>query len=106
MNSSVKYGQELGPNLIKISKKLIQNQNLLMLLENTDLDPLNKDKHPNKIDGLDLLNKLIRVVPLLTTDEQNTKSKIVILFYRGDISSSNSDNENINLTIIVYSPFD
>ena len=106
MNSSVKYGQELGPNLIKISKKLIQNQNLLMLLENTDLDPLNKDKHPNEIDGLDLLNKLIRVVPLLTTDEQNTKSKIVILFYRGDVSSSNSDNENISLTIIVYSPFE
>ena len=43
MESTVKYGQEIGPNLIKIAKKLLQNENLLMLLENTDLDPLNKD---------------------------------------------------------------
>jgi hypothetical protein len=43
MESIVKYGQEIGPNLIKIAKKLLQNENLLMLLENTDLDPLNKD---------------------------------------------------------------
>jgi hypothetical protein len=45
--STVKYGQEHGKNLIKIAKKLLSNQNLLMLLENTDLDPLNKNKHPN-----------------------------------------------------------
>jgi hypothetical protein len=51
-----------------------------MLLENTDLDPLNKTKHPNTINGLDLLNKLVRVVPLLTPEEQNTKSKIVVIF--------------------------
>ena len=46
MDSTVKYGQELGPNLIKIGKKLIQDQELLMLLLNTDLDPLNKETHP------------------------------------------------------------
>jgi hypothetical protein len=40
-----------------------------MLLENTDLDPLNKDKHPEPVDGLKLLNNLIRVVPLVTSEE-------------------------------------
>jgi hypothetical protein len=40
-----------------------------MLLDNTDLDPLNKEKHPNEIDGLKLLNKLILFVPLLNADE-------------------------------------
>ena len=38
--SQVKYGQELGPNLLKVAKKLTQNKELAMLLENTDLDPL------------------------------------------------------------------
>ena len=104
MNSQVKYGQELGINLIKIAKKLIQNQELLMLLENTDLDPLNKDKHPNKIDGRQLLNKLITVVPLVLSTEQTTKTKIVILFYESDIGV-NSDNESISLQIHIYCPF-
>ena len=105
MDSVVKYGQEIGPNLIKISKKLIQNQELLMLLENTDLDPLNKTTHPDIIDGKRLLNKLIKFVPLLTPEEQTTKSKIVLMFNNGTISSLNSDNENLNLNIIVFCPF-
>lgn len=103
--SKVKYGQELGPNLLKVAKKLTQNENLAMLLDNTDLDPLNKQKHPQKINGIDLLNKLILVVPLITAEEQNTKSKVVILFSGGTVSMQNSDNENITLTIAVYCPF-
>ena len=91
--SQVKYGQELGPNLLKVAKKLTQNKELAMLLENTDLDPLNKEKHPEEVDGLKLLNKLIRIVPL-----------VVILFSGGNITS-NSDNENIELTIAIYCPF-
>lgn len=102
--SKVKYGQELGLNLLKVAKKLTQNEDLAMLLENTDLDPLNRDKHPEPVDGLKLLNNLIRVVPLVTSEEQNTKSKVVVLFSEGDITT-NSDNENIELTIAIYCPF-
>ena len=102
--SKVKYGQELGLNLLKVAKKLTQNENLAMLLENTDLDPLNRDKHPEPVDGLKLLNNLIRVVPLVTSEEQNTKSKVVVLFSGGNITT-NSDNENIELTIAIYCPF-
>lgn len=102
--SKVKYGQELGLNLLKVAKKLTQNEDLAMLLENTDLDPLNRDKHPEPVDGLKLLNNLIRVVPLVTSEEQNTKSKVVVLFSGGNITT-NSDNENIELTIAIYCPF-
>lgn len=105
MDSTVKYGQEIGPNLIRIGKKLIQNQDLLMLLENTDLDPINKDKHPEDIDGKSFLNRLIRFIPLLTPEEQTTKSKLVLMFNNGTVSSTNSDNENLNLNIIVFCPF-
>ena len=102
--SKVKYGQELGLNLLKVAKKLTQNEDLAMLLENTDLDPLNRDKHPEPVDGLKLLNNLIRVVPLVTSEEQNTKSKVVVLFSGGNVTT-NSDNENIELTIAIYCPF-
>lgn len=106
MESVVKYGQEIGPNLIKIAKKLLQNENLLMLLENTDLDPLNKDQHPESPNPAEIFNKLIRVVPLITPDEQNTKSKIILLFTGGNVGGDNYDNENLSLDIYVYCPFE
>ena len=105
MESKVKYGQEIGINLIKIAKKLLDNQDLCKLLVNTDLDPLNEEKHPNNIDGISLLHKNIRVIPLLTAEEQTTQSKIVLLFDEGEISYNNSDNENLSLIVNIYCPF-
>ena len=105
MESKVKYGQEIGVNLIKIAKKLLDNQDLCKLLVNTDLDPLNPNTHPNNIDGISLLHKNIRVVPLVTADDQTTESKIVLLFDEGEVNPSNSDNENLSLLINIYCPF-
>lgn len=105
MESKVKYGQEIGINLIKIAKKLLDNQDLCKLLVNTDLDPLNPNTHPNNIDGISLLHKNIRVVPLVTAEDQTTESKIVLLFDEGEVNHSNSDNENLSLLINIYCPF-
>ena len=105
MESKVKYGQEIGINLIKIAKKLLDNQDLCKLLVNTDLDPLNPNTHPNNIDGISLLHKNIRVVPLVTAEDQTTESKIVLLFDEGQVNRSNSDNENLSLLINIYCPF-
>lgn len=106
MDSIVKYGQEIGPNLIKIAQRLLQNQNLCMLIKNTDKDPLNKNLHPDLINGLSLMNKNIRVVPLITAEEQNTESKIVLLFDEGERSYNNLDNESLSLLINIYCPFE
>lgn len=111
MESTVKYGQEIGKNLIKIGKKLMKDQTLLKLLVNTGRDPLNPAVYPNEIDGLKVMNKNIRFVPLLTLKEikdgsQNTESKLVIFFDEGSINGLNSDNENLSLVINVYCPFD
>lgn len=104
MESKVRYGQELGPNLMKIAKKLIANQDLCKLLVNTDKEPLDKNLHPDDIDGLSLLHKNIRVIPLLTSEEQSTQSKVVILYSDSNIGS-NYDNENLSLLINIYCPF-
>ena len=105
MESKVKYGQEIGINLIKIAKKLLDNQDLCKLLVNTDLDPLNPNTHPNNIDSISLLHKNVRVVPLVTAEDQTTESKIVLLFDEGEVNRSNSDNENLSLLINIYCPF-
>lgn len=106
VNSLVKYGQEHGKNLIKICKKLVKNDNLIRLLINTDLDPLNLKTHPEQVDGLSLINKNIRVVPLLQIDDQKTTSKLVLLYDSGEINDFNPDNENVSLIINVYCPFE
>lgn len=106
VNSVVKYGQEHGRNLVKIAKRLAKNQNLVKLLMNTDLDPLNEKTHPDMIDGMKLLNKNIRFVPLMLIDDQKTTSKLVLLYDEGEINSYNSDNENMSLLINIYCPFE
>lgn len=77
-----------------------------MLLKNTDLDPLNKEKHPEKLNGLSFLNKQILFLPILTAENQTTESKIVLLIDSGTISLSNPDNENLSLLVNVYCPFE
>lgn len=105
MDSKVRYGQEHGANLIRIAKKLVKNQNLLKLLINTDLDPLNEKTHPDSINGLDILNKQISFVPLTQAKEQNLTSKVVILYDEGNVNGINPDNENLSLLINIYCPF-
>lgn len=104
MNSEVKYGQEIGKILIKICKKLLNNENLIMLLNNEDYDPLDKVKHPEKINGLDFFNKLIKPVPLLDAQDQTVKSKVVVVFDEG-VVAGNYDNENLSLLVVIYCPF-
>ena len=105
MDFKVKYGKEIGANLIKIVHRLAENQNICQLLINTDLDPLDKNKHPEHIDWKTLMGKQIRFIPLLTAEDQSTTSKIVIIFEEGSISSLNPDNESLSLVINVYCPF-
>lgn len=103
MESMVNYGQEHGPNLIKITKKLLQNQNLMKLLVNTDKDPLN---HPDiKNPMQEIYNHYIKVVPLLLKEDLTTKSKVVLFYEQGTINKMNPDHENISLLVNIYCPF-
>lgn len=104
--SKVRYGQEHGPNLIKIAKYLLNNKDLAMLLKNTDLDPLNTNTHPEEVNPMELLNKLVKVVPFLDAKDQSITSKIVVLFDSGNVNSDNPDNENITVLITIYCPFE
>lgn len=88
MESQINYGQELGQNLQKILKKLLKNQNLCKLLINTDLDPLNNILHPDIKNTDELLGKNIRYIPLVTTEDETSTSKIVVIFESGTPTSN------------------
>ena len=102
MESTVNYGQELGPNLVKIAKKLMRNQSLCKLLVNTDKNPLGPEH--GEIDGTTLYNHNIFVKPYVDPVEQETTSKIVVVFGQSFIGD-NYDIESLNMLIYVYCPF-
>lgn len=105
MESKVNYGQELGPNLKKVAKKLLDNQDLCKLLVNTDKDPLNKSLHQDIEDTYELFGTNIRIVPLVDPQEDLVTSKIVIVFSGSEVSDANADTENITMLIYVYTPY-
>lgn len=105
--SKVNYGQELGPNLEKLAKKLLNNQQLVKLLINTDRDPVNPTLHPDLTDEeiMECFGKNIRVVPLVTSEDETTASKIVMVFSGSHITDTNTCTEAIQLLIYVYTPY-
>lgn len=105
--SKVNYGQELGPNLEKLAKKLLSNQDLIKLLINTDLDPINKTLHPDLSDEelMECFGKNIRVIPLVTSEDETTTSKIVLVFSGSQITDTNTCTESIQLLCYVYTPY-
>ena len=107
MESIVNYGQELGPNLIKVSKKLLSNQDLCKLLINTDLDPINPLLHKDLSDEdrRALFGVNIRVIPLVTSEDETTTSKLVIVFSDGDPADDAAANEEITMLCYVYCPY-
>ena len=55
--------KSLGPNLQKIVKRLMDNQNLLKLLYYTDKDPLSHEDLTDEQKRKEVYEKLIKVVP-------------------------------------------
>lgn len=106
MISKANRGKEYGPNLIKIVKKLLKNQNLCKLLVNADLEPLNPDLHPDIEDTMSLYRKNIRVVPLVTPDDETSTSKVILVYGGAAPSEDNPDNEEISLLVYVYVPYE
>lgn len=103
MDSKVMYGQEHGRNLIKICKRLLDNQNLINLLVNTDKDPLSHNDISDPMQ--EIFNKYIVVVPMTVKEDETNKSKVAILFESGAPQSGNYDNEGIDFTVFIYCPF-
>lgn len=103
--SQVRYLQEMGPNLIKVMKRLLTNQNLLKLLTYTDRDPLGADKADIKATDAyqDGNNGVVRIIPIIGTKEDST-SIITLRVLKGIPSMDNSEFLDIYFTIEVFVP--
>lgn len=103
--SQVRYLQEMGPNLIKIMRRLLANQNLLKLLCYTDKDPLNESKADIKPEDAYLQgdNGVVRIIPIIGTKD-DSKSIVTLRVLKGVPSAQNNEFLDIYFSIEVFVP--
>ena len=103
--SQVRFLQEMGPNLIKMMKRLLANQNLLRLLTYTDKDPLSETKTDIKASEAYLHGDdgVVRIIPIIGTKDNST-SIITLRVLKGIPSMDNPEFLDIYFSIEVFVP--
>lgn len=95
----------MGTNTFNIANKLMSNQNLCRLLKYQVRDPLNKEKYPD-VDGINLLNKQIMIVPKIFDDSTEKTSYIVAIFSNFVTNTLNPDFKLSTVRFDVACPYD
>lgn len=95
--------EELGPNLQKIIKRILANQDLLKLLYYTNKDPLSgQDLTSEQIEN-EVYEKLVKIVPRVGPKE-TANSLITMRVIRGHTNSENNEVQDITLHFEVFTP--
>lgn len=102
-NANVRNYIELGENLQKIVKKLMENQNLLKLLYYTDKDPLSQPNLTSEQKKEEVFEKLIKIVPRVGPKD-TAQSLISMRVVHGDTIPQNKEFMNITLAFEVFVP--
>lgn len=95
----------MGENAFNIANKLMQNQRLCRLLKYQVRDPFNKEKFPD-VDGVELLNKQIMIVPKIFDDSTEKTSYIVAIFSNFTTNMINPDFKLSTVRFDVACPYD
>ena len=102
---AVRNCKEIGENLQKIVVRLMANDELVKLLYYNDNDPLAHAALTEEEKRVDVFNKLIRIVPRVTSKE-TTQSCIAIRVVNGIRIGSNVEFKTIRIAIEVFVPWD
>lgn len=94
----------MGTNTFNIANKLMQNQRLCRLLKYQVRDPF-ENKYPD-VDGVDLLNKQIMIVPKIFDDSTEKTSYIVAIFSNFTTNTLNPDFKLSTVRFDVACPYD
>ena len=95
----------LGTNTFNIANKLMTNQRLCRLLKYQVRDPFDKDKYED-VDGIDLLNKQIMIVPKIWDESTEKMSYIVTLFSNYTTNIINPEFKLATIRFDVACPYD
>ena len=94
----------MGTNIFNIANKLMSNQRLCRLLKYQVRDPF-EDKYPD-VDGIDLLNKQIMIIPKIFDDSTEKTSYVVAIFSNFITNQMNPDFKLSTVRFDVACPYD
>lgn len=95
----------MGTNTFNIANMLMSNQRLCRLLKYQVRDPFDEEKYPD-VDGVELLNKQIMIVPKIFDDSTEKNSYIVALFSNFTTNMLNPDFKLSNVRFDIACPYD
>ena len=102
---AVRNYEELGPNLMKIIKRLMANQNLMKYLYYTDKDPLAHDDLSAEDIKKEIYQKLLKIIPRYGPKE-TSNSMVIVRAFNGTPSGFNKETKDLLIKIEVLVPYD
>ena len=101
---AVRNYEELGPNLMKIVKRLMANQNLMKYLYYTDKDPISNEDISAEDIRKEIYSKLLRIIPRYGPKE--TSNSLVIVRAFNGTPGTNKETNDFLVKIEVLVPYD
>lgn len=98
----IRNSKELGENLFRIATRLLENKNLCKYLKYTNDNPLNNPDIEDPINTI--LHKNIKIVPMVSVEEFNTESTIVLVYDEAIVNEDNTEFNDVELDVLVYVP--
>ena len=95
----------MGDNTFKIANKLMSNQKLCRLLKYQVRDPLNTEKYPD-VDGADLINRQILIVPKIFDDSTEKMSYVTALFSNFVVNQLNPEFKISTIRFDIACPYE
>lgn len=94
----------MGNNTFKIANLLTENQRICRLLKYQARDPFSPER-PD-VDGLELINKQILIVPKIFDDTREEMSYITAIFDDYTVNPFNPEFKNFTLRFDIACPYD
>lgn len=95
----------MGANTFYIANKLIQNRRLCRLLKYQVRDPFDEKKYSD-VDGMDLINKQILIVPKIFDDSTEKMSYVTAIFTSFSVNQLNTEFKNSTVRFDVACPYE
>lgn len=95
----------LGNNMFYIANKLTQNQRICRLLKYQVRDPFDTDKYPD-VDGIELINKQISIIPKIYDDSIEKTSYITAIFNSYTVNVMNPDFKVATIRFDIACPYE
>ena len=95
----------MGTNAFNIANRLMQSQRLCRLLKYQVKDPFDTEKYDN-VDGLDLLNKQILIVPKIFDDSTEKMSYVTAVFSSFVVNQFNKEFKLATIRFDIACPYD